>query len=169
MAIHLLARLAACDSDDVDSGDGALQMVRYRDRSAEEMSKTLSEKQIVAFLVDRIAGPSSSQPEYEAKTELAEASLRELKAQAIEGIYERMHREAVHLGNVLVEQERSLNDLFTDDRLVSLGDLEALLAEIGRIRAELRYAHLRAHVETRARLDAEQVRTYDRLRGYGGR
>ncbi len=40
-------------------------------------------------------------------------------------------------------------------------------AEIARLRGELRFAHLTVHLKTTARLTAEQIESYDRLRGYG--
>lgn len=46
--------------------------------------------------------------------------------------------------------------------------LAARLDAIEALRADLRLAHLRAHLETRALLMAHQIHTYDRLRGYGG-
>ena len=41
-----------------------------------------------------------------------------------------------------------------------------LIAEIARVRGELRHTHVRAHVEMRGILNDNQVKHYDRLRGY---
>jgi hypothetical protein len=40
------------------------------------------------------------------------------------------------------------------------------VSEIARLYGELRFIHLAAHLSTRAILTADQVATYDRLRGY---
>jgi hypothetical protein len=45
--------------------------------------------------------------------------------------------------------------------------LRAQTAAIGALEADLRRAHLAAHLEMRTLLTAEQVAAYDRLRGYG--
>ncbi len=53
------------------------------------------------------------------------------------------------------------------DPVQQLVDAEReFIADAARIRGELRYAHIRAHVEMRELLTAKQVAKYDELRGY---
>jgi len=44
--------------------------------------------------------------------------------------------------------------------------LASLVKEASRLEGELRFVHLKAHVELRAVLTPEQVARYDALRGY---
>ncbi len=46
--------------------------------------------------------------------------------------------------------------------------LRGLLERIGTLRAELRFIHLRTHLETKALLTPEQVARYNAVRGYDG-
>lgn len=80
-------------------------------------------------------------------------------------IFDAMRAEAVRLGAQVVEAERALDALFARGEADAPG-LERASREVGRLRADLRAAHLRAHVEMRAALTPEQVRLYDELRGY---
>jgi Spy/CpxP family protein refolding chaperone len=76
-----------------------------------------------------------------------------------------MLESARRLGARIVEGERALDAAFgsggmTDTRL------RELTSDLARLQGELRAAHLRAHLETRAALRPEQVAAYDALRGY---
>jgi hypothetical protein len=44
--------------------------------------------------------------------------------------------------------------------------LHRILADIGRLKGELRYTHLKYHLAMRDLLSSDQIATYDRLRGY---
>ena len=61
--------------------------------------------------------------------------------------------------------ERALDAAFASGRL-DAGGLEDQTATIGQLQGQLRAAHLRAHLETRPLLSAEQIARYDQLRGY---
>ncbi len=76
-----------------------------------------------------------------------------------------MREAAIGLGESIIEAERSLNQRFLHEHV----DDESLEAAVGRVAAlngKLRYVHLRAHLLTKAVLTADQVRHYDRQRGY---
>ena len=92
--------------------------------------------------------------------------LTESQVALVRRIYERMHEEAVRLGRAIVERERELDRLFAGGG-IGAGNLEKVVGEIAGLQGRLRAAHLRAHLETRALLSPEQVRSYDQLRGYG--
>lgn len=81
--------------------------------------------------------------------------------------YDAMHGQAVELGRQVLEAERRLDALFA--RAEATPDaLRAALEELAALRADLRYAHLAAHLETRELLTEDQRRRYDHLRGYSG-
>jgi hypothetical protein len=85
----------------------------------------------------------------------------------IQTIYEEMKKQAVPLGNELIEGERALEEAFAYGSL-DAQDLRGRLLAIARIRADLRYVHLSAHLKTPPLLSEEQIRSYNRLRGYDG-
>lgn len=82
-----------------------------------------------------------------------------------ETLYEEMQRDAVALGEQLLAAESRL-DLEFEKRSVSPDSLRTALLEIGELRARLRYVHLEAHLQQKNVLSPEQVREYDKLRGY---
>lgn len=83
----------------------------------------------------------------------------------IEEIRAAMLSQAVRLGEAIIEAEGTLNRRF-EHAHIDEATLRELTAEIARLYGELRYAHLVAHLATKAVLNDEQVATYDRIRGY---
>lgn len=79
--------------------------------------------------------------------------------------YQKMHTWAVALGRQYVESERDLDRGFAEGK-IDEGRLRDLVGAVERLRSELRFVHLRAHLQTTALLTPEQVRRYDALRGY---
>lgn len=88
------------------------------------------------------------------------------QAEGVQASFERMLEQARSLGARLVELERALDASFVERSIDETG-LEAQLREIGAVEAQLRAAHLRAHLETTRMLTAAQVQHYAMLRGYG--
>ena len=80
-------------------------------------------------------------------------------------IYDRMHAEAVRLGKLIVEKEAALDRLYAE-QTINEAQLRARVLEIGQRQGELRLAHLRAHLEMKQVLSAEQIAKYNELRGY---
>lgn len=78
---------------------------------------------------------------------------------------ERVITEAPMLGRQIVEKELALDRLFRSGS-AEAARIDALSQEIGRLRAELRAIHLRAHVVMQRALAVEQVRTYMAARGH---
>ena len=98
--------------------------------------------------------------------ELAEPlDLSSDQAAAVQRSFDKMHARAVDLGAQLVAAERQLDEMFAD-ATATQDALHGLVLETARIRGELRYTHLLAHTEMKSVLTAEQIREYDRLRGY---
>lgn len=83
----------------------------------------------------------------------------------LEEVRSRMLDLARRLGAEIVEEERHLDRRFAH-RHIDEEVLEELTRRIAGLYGQLRFAHLRAHLETREILSAEQVASYDRLRGY---
>jgi Spy/CpxP family protein refolding chaperone len=83
----------------------------------------------------------------------------------LKAIFDRMHAAAVAFGERIVAKEKDLDQAFASG-LIDEETLRALTTQIASLQAELRAAHLRAHLETKRVLTARQVALYDSLRGY---
>ena len=91
--------------------------------------------------------------------------LTESQKQQIQQIYDSMHQRAVALGKQIVEQEKTVDQLFAR-RHASTDNLPRALTSLGNLQGELRAVHLLAHVETARLLSQEQINQYNTLRGY---
>jgi hypothetical protein len=84
---------------------------------------------------------------------------------AITVIYEKMKRNAIPLGEEMIRGERALEESF----LRGAAD-EKTLAEaldgIARVRRDLRFTHLAAHLKVKPLLTEQQTTAYWTLRGY---
>lgn len=69
------------------------------------------------------------------------------------------------LGARIIAKEEALDALFAGGTATE-ANVRALCLEIGALRGELRWHHLRAHVAMRELLTEEQCRAYDVARGY---
>jgi Spy/CpxP family protein refolding chaperone len=80
-------------------------------------------------------------------------------------LFGRMQAEAVSLGEAVVTREAELDQLFSSGAAEE-GALRLLVADIARLRGELRFTHLKYHLAMRRLLSAEQVAAYDAARNY---
>lgn len=96
----------------------------------------------------------------------AELVLTREQQAAVASIHAQMLARAVRLGAQMLEAEEHLQRRFAH-RHVDERSLGRATAEIARLQGELRFAHLRAHLQTTALLDERQIDLYDQLRGYG--
>ena len=94
-----------------------------------------------------------------------EISLRPDQVEAIERVYRQMHTAAVAEGERLIELESGLDALFRNGT-VTVDSLRSSLQQIEASRAQLRYIHLSAHLETPRLLTQAQIERYNVLRGY---
>ena len=133
--------------------------------------KSLSAERVADLLAGRGAGYAKAAelngmpgPAHvlEMKDAIALTANQERRVRAIHG---RMEKEARALGARRVALEAELNDGFASAR-VTPDVLRSLLDRIARIESDLRFVHLAAHLETPEILTADQIRTYNRLRGY---
>jgi hypothetical protein len=86
------------------------------------------------------------------------------QATQIERIQANMRAAARDLGPQLVDAEWQLDEAFRDGTAVDR--LDELTRQSAQIEARLRSVHLQAHLETTELLEADQIETYNRLRGY---
>ena len=83
-----------------------------------------------------------------------------------EALFASMSAKASARGRALVDKERELDALFAS-RTVTPERLASSLQAIGALQAEVRQAHLEAHLAQVQILTAEQNARYAELRGYG--
>ena len=84
-----------------------------------------------------------------------------------EALFQSMQSKASLLGRALVDEERKLDQLFAA-RAVTPQLLATSLSQIGLLQAQVRGAHLEAHLAQVDILTPEQNARYAQLRGYGG-
>lgn len=96
----------------------------------------------------------------------AELGLSEEQIDRTNAIFSAMQSRAIELGKQIITLETELDRHFANQR-IDLDTLEKLLMETGALEAELRYAHLLAHLEQHAVLTSQQIQQYNKLRGYG--
>ncbi len=95
----------------------------------------------------------------------AKLNLSKAQIDQTENIYNEMHKKTVRLGNLFVEKEKFLDDLFLT-MSIAASELQATISEISKVRGEIRLAHLTAHLKMKELLKPEQINHYDKLRGY---
>lgn len=84
-----------------------------------------------------------------------------------QALFEEMRLKAVVLGEELLAAEMALDQDFSRGA-IRPESLEGALLNIGKIRAQLRYVHLEAHLRQQRLLTGEQIAIYDEIRGYRG-
>lgn len=82
-----------------------------------------------------------------------------------QALFASMQTKAVALGRQLVDEERKLDRLFAGAGITQ-DSLQQSVARIGALQADVRAAHLEAHLEQARILTPEQRAHYQRLRGY---
>ena len=94
-----------------------------------------------------------------------ELDLSSEQKQQTERLFKDMESKAVSLGRPLVEEERKLDQLFVN-KAVTPASLAQSLSRIGQLQAQVRQAHIEAHLSQIAILTPRQVAKYMALRGY---
>jgi len=95
----------------------------------------------------------------------SQLQLSDVQRSKTQEIYDRMHEEAVRLGKTILHKEEELDSIFKKAEVDS-NKLKTLVMEIARLRGELRFVHLLAHLEMKRVLLQRQIEKYDELRGY---
>lgn len=83
-----------------------------------------------------------------------------------QALFAAMQAEASAVGAQIIDQERRLDKAFAQGSL-DAEQLRAATAALADLQGRLRYIHLHAHLVQKPVLDAEQIRRYQQLRGYG--
>ncbi len=82
-------------------------------------------------------------------------------------LFDEMKKEAMMVGEKIIFAERELDALFARKKISKIKLKEKLL-EIGKYRTQLRFVHLKTHLEQKKILSSRQIKHYDMLRGYNG-
>jgi hypothetical protein len=133
--------------------------------------KALSEQEIADLRAGRglglaLAAELNSYPGPRHVLELAEPlGLTGQQRASVKALFDSMNAEAIPIGQKLIAAETEFDRQFVE-RTITPERLKATTAEIGAIRGELRYTHLKYHISTAAVLTSEQIRRYAELRGY---
>lgn len=133
--------------------------------------KALSPEEVEQYLAGQgmgyaMAAELNGYPGPKHVLELAdELELDDEQRAAVEVSFDRMQARARDLGRQVVEMERRIDRAFASGEVAAETLREDLVA-LGELQADLRFAHLDAHLETKAILTAEQVARYVALRGY---
>jgi hypothetical protein len=85
--------------------------------------------------------------------------------ESVIALYRNMNKEAIKLGNELIEYEQELNNRFAE-RNIDEKILNKLLENISETYKSLRFTHLSAHLKTPTILTENQIKKYNKLRGY---
>jgi hypothetical protein len=85
--------------------------------------------------------------------------------ESVIALYRDMNKEAIKLGNELIEYEQELNNRFAE-RNIDEKILNKLLENISETYKSLRFTHLSAHLKTPTILTENQIKKYNKLRGY---
>ena len=83
----------------------------------------------------------------------------------IEGLFAEMKEKAMALGKRFVALEHSLNQAFAR-RDIDEDRLKTFVTAIGKVRSDLRHVHLATHLRTPKILSDDQIKAYNRFRGY---
>jgi Spy/CpxP family protein refolding chaperone len=94
-----------------------------------------------------------------------ELDLSPEQKQRTEALFTSMEAKAADLGHALIEQERKLDQQFAS-KAATREAVAAILQRIGELQAEVRGAHLQAHLAQLEILTPSQVARYQQLRGY---
>jgi Spy/CpxP family protein refolding chaperone len=94
-----------------------------------------------------------------------ELALTDEQRARTQALFDSMQTRAVALGRQLVDEERKLDRLFAS-ATVTQQSLEESVKRIGSLQADVRAAHLEAHLEQARILTPQQRAHYLQLRGY---
>lgn len=96
---------------------------------------------------------------------MEQMNLTEEQEAETEAVYEEMKSDAIRLGERIIAIEKDMNGRFAD-KTISEEELKERLAKSAAIYGQLRYVHLKAHLQMVDILTPEQIARYNRLRGY---
>jgi Spy/CpxP family protein refolding chaperone len=95
----------------------------------------------------------------------SQLGLSDAQRTATAALYADMRQRALSIGQRIIEAERALDRAFADGR-IEPATLRAQVDAIAILQGNLRTVHLEAHLAQRSLLMADQISSYDTLRGY---
>ena len=96
---------------------------------------------------------------------VADLDLGQAQLARIKGIRKKMKMRAIAKGEEILETETHLANLFASGH-PSVDEMNRITEHLGVMRGKLQAIHLLAHIESARELTADQIESYDRLRGY---
>ena len=165
--IRFLSSVAIAAVTFVPAGFAASPYVHEQSRSI----KALSDQEMADYAAGKGMGFAKAAelngyPGPSHVLELAdELALSPLQRETTAALFRRMQTRASALGARLVDEERTLDDLFAS-KSISRAALAKSLSSIAALQSEIRATHLQAHLEQAEILNAAQVMKYGHLRGY---
>jgi len=160
----LLAALFACPAVAQHPGSSGQQTREIKALSAGEIADLIAGRGMgmaKAGELNHYPGPAHV---LDLRNKLALTPEQVAQAQAS---FDRMASEAQPLGSEIVRRERALDEAFKLGE-ATFESVAQQTEEIGTLQGQLRAIHLNAHLKMRALLTAQQVTSYDKLRGYDG-
>jgi len=130
--------------------------------SAEDVDAYLTGKGMGFAKAAELNGYAGPKHVLEMASELALTAEQRTRTQAL---FASMQTKAVALGRQLVDEERKLDRSFAS-ATVTPASLEESVSRIGSLQADVRAAHLEAHLEQARILTPQQRALYIQLRGY---
>ena len=130
--------------------------------SAEDVDSYLTGKGMGFAKAAELNGYAGPKHVLELASELKLTAEQRTRTQAL---FASMQTKAVALGRQVVAEERTLDRLFASTSITQ-DSLQESVTRIGELQADVRAAHLEAHLEQAKILTPEQRAEYLRLRGY---
>ncbi|MEW5843537.1 MAG: hypothetical protein AB1775_09780 [Bacteroidota bacterium] len=94
---------------------------------------------------------------------IEELKLNDNQVDQLRLIYVKEKEEAIKLGRSIIDEERKLNELFSN-KTANPQNLEDNLIKIAVQNGKLRYVHLKAHYEARKLLSEKQINLYYKIK-----
>lgn len=86
----------------------------------------------------------------------------------IKSVYQRMKKNAIDKGKQLIAVEKEIDNGFKN-RTIDQSELKQKITKSADLYGELRYIHLKTHLEMLDVLDESQIKKYNKFRGYTDR
>ena len=94
-----------------------------------------------------------------------ELKLSSLQKSQLKTVVDAMKFKVLEMGGFILLQEKKMNELFASGK-ADEGSIIYFTNKLGLYQAELRNAHLQAHLKTRRILTPDQVKKYNKIKGY---
>ena len=95
----------------------------------------------------------------------SQLNLSATQIEEIQKVFNQMQSEAKSLGRTIIAKEQELSEAFATEKITD-ARLQDKTNELAQLYGKLRSTHLQAHLQITPLLSTEQIRKYDRIRGY---